>query len=82
MILKRLFTELFQNGMVMVSTSNRSPEDLYKNGLQRANFVPFIAVLRKHCIVASMSGHDYRKKTGGGIGPRYFLYVEYFLKRI
>ncbi|MFK7939317.1 MAG: cell division protein ZapE [Roseovarius sp.] len=72
MIVGRLFQALFDAGVVVVTTSNRVPDDLYKNGLNRQLFLPFIALLNEQMVVHEMvSPTDYRQDKLSG-SPVYF----------
>jgi cell division protein ZapE len=68
MILSRLFGELFQRGCILVATSNVEPDNLYKEGLNRGLFLPFVDMLKEHVeIVALDSLTDYRLEKAGGL---------------
>ena len=61
MLLKNLLQALFAHGVSLVATSNTAPDDLYKNGLQRAAFIPAITLLKENTSVINLdSRQDYR----------------------
>jgi cell division protein ZapE len=68
MILGRLFSKLFELGTVVVVTSNVAPEDLYKGGLNRALFLPFIAQISDHMDVLRLDARtDFRLEKLAGV---------------
>jgi cell division protein ZapE len=68
MILSRLFTGLLDAGVTVVTTSNRAPADLYKDGLNREHFLPFIATVERRLDVIALNGPtDYRMQRMAGV---------------
>ncbi len=68
MILGRLFAKLFELGTVVVATSNVAPDDLYKGGLNRALFLPFIAQISDHMDVLRLDARtDFRLEKLAGV---------------
>ncbi len=68
MILSRLFTGLLDHGVTVVATSNRPPSDLYKDGLNREHFLPFIATIEQRLDVIALNGPtDYRMSRLAGV---------------
>lgn len=61
-IVSKMLAALWQRGTILIATSNRPPNDLYKDGLNRAYFVPFLRRLEKECAVLPiLSGRDFRQ---------------------
>ena len=64
MLLGRLLERLFEEGTILVTSSNAAPSLLYKDGLQRSRFLPAIALIERHCNVVHLdSPHDYRLRA-------------------
>ena len=67
MIMSRLFTHLLEGGVTLVTTSNRAPAELYKDGLNREHFLPFIALIEARLDVVPLNGPtDYRMQRLAG----------------
>lgn len=64
MLLGRLLTRLFEEGVILVTSSNAAPSELYKDGLQRSRFLPAIALVERRCNLVHLdSPHDYRLRA-------------------
>ncbi len=64
MLLGGLMKALFARGITLVATSNIPPDELYRNGLQRARFLPAITAIKEHCDIMNVdAGVDYRLRT-------------------
>ena len=67
MILGRLFEALFAHGLVLVTTGNIAPQNLYKDGINRPLFLPFIDLIEKYTDVIELESYkDYRRDAIGG----------------
>ncbi|BBN83952.1 cell division protein ZapE [Pseudoalteromonas sp. A25] len=73
MIMARLFDTLFSYGVVLVATSNSHPRELYRNGLQRARFIPTIGLIEQFCDIVNVAGTVDHRFANGFQSHHYFL---------
>ena len=79
MILGRLFSKLFSSGLIVVMTSNRHPNALYQEGLQRELFLPFIDLVLDVCITIDLAASkDYRLEHLHALKTRYYYPLDDF----
>ncbi len=72
-ILGRLFQELFDEGVVIVATSNQPPDQLYRDGFNRERFLPAIAAIERHMRVLSVTGEQDHRLHPGAWRQRYWV---------
>ncbi|WP_460160876.1 cell division protein ZapE [Pseudomonas sp. S2_B10] len=72
-ILGRLFQVMFEEGVVVVCTSNLPPDDLYADGFNRDRFTPAIAAIKAHMTVVAVNGAEDHRLHPGAIEQRYFV---------
>jgi cell division protein ZapE len=73
MLMRGLLERLFELGVVLVTTSNQHPDELYLHGLQRAQFIPAIELMKQHLEVVELTGgSDYRLRTLEKAGVYHF----------
>ncbi|SFX57329.1 MULTISPECIES: cell division protein ZapE [unclassified Pseudomonas] len=72
-ILGRLFQVMFERGMVIVSTSNLPPEELYANGHNRERFLPTISAIKEHMQIVPVNGWQDHRQHPGALQQRYWL---------
>jgi cell division protein ZapE len=76
MRLAQLLSALFQHGLILVTTANTAPDDLYRNGLQRDRFLPAIALIKKNLRILHLKCHtDYRRYSSTGVEDTYPFFI-------
>ena len=80
-IMVRLFGELWEQGVVVVATSNRAPSELYLDGINRPYFLPFIDLLQRQCLVVSMDSETDHRQAFQDQGDVYFFPLSRSVKR-